>query len=135
MGGLWTWRVVYRDTTGALPTLLSSRFYLDEAVQADASQIVEQIRDYKDPRYASAVTREVSWFRHTSIVERGSASFWTLSQIWIRNSTSHKWQVYQTTSFARLRPLTTIPQQRPLSLKLVEVSFCVYPSQLHGELI
>ena len=100
MGGLWTRRVVYRDTTGELPTLLFSRSYLDEAVQADASQIVEQIRDYKDPRYASVVTRKAPWFQHTPVVERGSALFWMLSQIWIRNSTSHKWQVYQTTSFA-----------------------------------
>ena len=52
--------MVYYDTTGALPVLLFSKSCLDEAVQADALPIVEQIRDYKDPRYVSAVAHRVS---------------------------------------------------------------------------
>ena len=77
--------------------LSHSRFYPDEAVQADALPIVEQVRDYKDPRYAPAVTHKVPWFQRTPTAEHGSAPSWTLSRIWIQNSISHKWQVHQTT--------------------------------------
>ena len=36
--------------------LCSQRFYLNKVVQGDALPIVEQIRDYKDARYALAFT-------------------------------------------------------------------------------
>ena len=60
MGGFWAWRVVYHDTACAFLLLLSLRSHLDEAVQADALPIVEQLRDYKDPRYVLAFAHEVS---------------------------------------------------------------------------
>ena len=55
MGGVRTWRVDYHDTIGAFLFLSSLRTYFDDGLQADALLIVEQIRDYKDARYALAV--------------------------------------------------------------------------------
>ena len=91
MGGIWTWRVDYHDTIGAFLFLSSLGACFNDDVQADALLIVEQIRDYKDARYALAVPlAEISRFKYTLTAERGSAPFWTRSRIWIRNSTSHK---------------------------------------------
>ena len=45
--------MVHHDTAGAILLLLSLRSCFNKAVQADALPIVEEVRDYKDARYAS----------------------------------------------------------------------------------
>ena len=81
----------HHDTIGAFLFLSSLRTYFNDGLQADALLIVEQIRDYKDARYALAVPlAEISRFKYTLTAERDSAPFWTRSRIWIRNSTSLK---------------------------------------------
>jgi len=92
VGGVWTWRVDYLNTTGtsSLPPS-SQRWHVNETVQADALLIVEQIRDYKDVRYAFAFACQNPRDSNPSLTaERDSAPFWMRSQTRIRSSTSHK---------------------------------------------
>ena len=106
---------------------------LNKAVQADALPIVEQIRDYKDARCApSFVCKNLTIPTH---LYSGTRLSTILDVVPDMDSKLNFPQVVGIPyRVGRLLPLTMVPQQRPLSLKLIEVSSWPDPLQQPEEI-
>ena len=118
MGGVWAWRVDHYDTTGAFLSPPSPKCHPNEDIQADALLIVEQIRDYKDARYALV-------FACKNLVipiylYSGTRLSAILDVVPDMDSKLNFPQVVGVPNLYRRWPLTAI--QRPLSLELIKVN-------------